>query len=138
MTVSLAFSIIDTRLDGIVSAGISGWDLFKIAGNPNGEGPLNYLSYAPAASAVVGAAVALSSYLSLRGEGFLPNGCMGVLCLLSATMAAVMFIGMYFELSDNMVPMYRYGMEMTITPGAGTLMQIAGSLMAMASMCTRE
>ena len=130
IALSIMFSAIDARISGMgASIGLSGWDLYNLI-KEAGEGPRRYLAYIPIITALSGAAMATSAYMSMKGKPLLSDKVamwMSVACI---ALPVVLFVMLYTN-SDSAVSMMSLFLgDITIYPGAGTLMQIAGGIIA--------
>ena len=131
IALSILFSTVDAHISGLgASIGLSGWDLYnQLKGSD--EGVRGYVAYIPLITALSGAAIAASAYMSMKGKPLLSDRTVMWMSVACIALPVILFVMIYSNSdSDSAISMMSlfFG-DINIYPGAGTLMQIAGGIM---------
>ncbi len=132
IAVSLFFGFVDMHADTMnISVSVSGWDMLKICFGPMGNGQSSMIGSAFVIPALMGASIAVSSWMSVRGTACLPDRWLAMMAVLCIGIHAVLFF-MICSQSSSAVSLVSLSVgNLSVRPGAGLLMQIAGSIIVL-------
>lgn len=108
-----------------IDVGFSGWDLKDLMSKGAPKDTMGFLLYLPIATPVIGAAVAVTAFLSMKGNYILSDRQLGLIGLACIILPAVFFAYMYDLLaSERLINMLFE--EVSLRPGPAMVMQIVG------------
>ena len=125
---SILFNVIElhTEIAKVgIDVGFSGWDLKDLMSKGAPKDAMGFLLYLPIATPVIGAAVAVTAFLSMKGNDVLSDRQLGLIGLVCIILPAVFFAHMYDLLaSEGLIDMLFE--EVSLRPGPAMVMQIVG------------
>ena len=108
-----------------IDVGFSGWDLKDLMSKGAPKDAMRFLLYLPIATPVIGAAVAVTAFLSMKGNDVLSDRQLGLIGLACIILPAVFFAYSYDLLaSERLINMLFE--EVSLRPGPAMVMQIVG------------
>ena len=108
-----------------IDVGFSGWDLRGLVTKASPNDGMGFLLYLPIATPVIGAAVAVTAFLSMKGNDILSDRQLGLVGLVCIILPAVFFAYAYGQLTSEGLGDLLFG-DVSIRPGPAMVMQIIG------------
>ena len=123
-------SAIEFHLKGIgLTAGFSGYEMFKLVRDVRPSGFLGTAMYFPAAAALIGAVIAGSSYMSMKGNDYLKIEQIRWLSIAAIALPVLTFMAFYSQSDDLNMLLSLFSESASILPGPDTLLQAAGGIL---------